>query len=55
MVKISAVLNCACLIGLERIGQLSLLPALLRYGPRPCGWQGNNHGATVKEVQPPKR
>jgi predicted nucleic acid-binding protein len=29
MVRIAAVLDCACLIGLERIGQLSLLPALL--------------------------
>jgi predicted nucleic acid-binding protein len=29
MVKISAVLDCACLIGLERIGHLPLLPALL--------------------------
>ena len=29
MVKIPAVLDCACLIGLERIGQLPLLPALL--------------------------
>ena len=29
MVKIPAVLDCACLIGLERIGRLDLLPALL--------------------------
>lgn len=29
MVKVSAVLDCACLIGLERIGQLDLLPSLL--------------------------
>ena len=29
MVKIPAVLDCACLIGLERIGKLDLLPALL--------------------------
>ena len=29
MVKISAVLDSACLIGLERIGRLALLPALL--------------------------
>ena len=29
MVKIPAVLDCACLIGLERIGQLDLLPSLI--------------------------
>jgi len=29
VVKIPAVLDCACLIGLERIGKLDLLPALL--------------------------
>lgn len=29
MVKIPAVLDCACLIGLERIGRLDLLPAML--------------------------
>ena len=29
MVRIPAVLDCACLIGLERIGRLDLLPALL--------------------------
>lgn len=29
MVKIAAVVDSACLIGLERIGRLDLLPALL--------------------------
>jgi predicted nucleic acid-binding protein len=29
VVKIPAVIDCACLIGLERIGRLDLLPALL--------------------------
>lgn len=29
MVKIAAVIDSACLIGLERIGRLDLLPALI--------------------------
>ncbi len=29
MVKVAAVIDSACLIGLERIGRLDILPALL--------------------------
>jgi hypothetical protein len=61
MVKIPAVLDCACLIGRPRScrnsgpllnaldrNQFSINPAILGL----CDWQGNNHAPTVDEMEP---
>ena len=57
MVKIPAVLDCACLIGLERIGRLDLLPALLDpvIAPPAVVLEFGSRPAWLNEVTPTDR
>ena len=57
MVKIPAVLDCACLIGLERIGRLDLLPALLEpiAAPPAVIQEFGSRPAWITEVTPSDR
>ncbi len=57
MVKIPAVLDCACLIGLERIGRLDLLPALLDpiFAPPAVVQEFGSRPAWLAEVTPSDR
>jgi len=57
MVKMPAVLDCACLIGLERIGRLDLLPALLEpiAAPPAVVQEFGSRPAWITEVTPSDR
>lgn len=54
MVKAAAVVDSACLIGLERIGQLDLLPALLEpiFAPLAVNREFGSHPAWMKVERP---